>query len=125
MALSKVDVANMLTGLVPNDNTIRRPLSKPIIINGDCSVSQRGTANTDESSSGFYRVDRMNVGLSNCGEFRLSQETLTSGNAYNATAGSDTAMSAARVGQNSTSIVKGGLGTNDTLRWHYVAVSEL
>ena len=84
MALSKIDVANMLTGLVPNDNTIRRPLSKPIIINGDCSVSQRGTANTDESSSGFYRVDRMNVGLSNCGEFRLSQETLTSGNAYNA-----------------------------------------
>ena len=84
MALSKIDVANMLTGLVPNDNTIRRPLSKPIIINGDCSVSQRGTANTDESSSGFYRVDRMNVGLSNIGEFRLSQESLSSGAAYNA-----------------------------------------
>ena len=29
MALSKIDVANMLTGLVPNDNTIRRPNSKP------------------------------------------------------------------------------------------------
>ena len=84
MALSKIDVANMLTGLVPNDNTIRRPLSKPIIINGDCSVSQRGTANTDESSSGIYRVDRMNVGLSNIGEFRLSQESLSSGAAYNA-----------------------------------------
>jgi hypothetical protein len=84
MALSKIDVANMLTGIVPNDNTIRRPTSKPIIINGDCSVAQRGTANTDESSSGFYRVDRMNVGLSNIGEFRLSQETLSSGAAYNA-----------------------------------------
>ena len=28
MALSKIDVANMLTGLVPNDNTIRRPNAK-------------------------------------------------------------------------------------------------
>ena len=96
MALSKIDVANMVTGAVPvaNGGTALtsgfkngvdpRPLSKPIIINGDCSVAQRGTANTDESSSGIYRVDRMNVGLSNIGEFRLSQETLSSGNAYNA-----------------------------------------
>ena len=96
MALSKIDVANMLTGATPvaNGGTALtsgfkngvdpRPLSKPIIINGDCSVAQRGTANTDESSSGIYRVDRMNVGLSNIGEFRLSQETLSSGNAYNA-----------------------------------------
>jgi len=96
MALSKIDVANMVTGAVPVANggtaltsgfvngSDPRPLSKPIIVNGDCSVSQRGTANTDESSSGIYRVDRMNVGLSSIGEFRLSQETLTSGNAYNA-----------------------------------------
>ena len=96
MALSKIDVANMVTGAVPVANggtaltsgfvngSDPRPTSKPIIINGDCSVAQRGTANTDESSSGFYRVDRMNVGLSNIGEFRLSQETLSSGAAYNA-----------------------------------------
>ena len=96
MALSKIDVANMLTGATPVSNggtaltsgfkngVDPRPTSKPIIINGDCSVAQRGTANTDESSSGFYRVDRMNVGLSNIGEFRLSQETLSSGAAYNA-----------------------------------------
>ena len=61
-----------------------RPNSQPIIINGDCSIAQRGTANTDETNSGIYRVDRMNVGLSNIGQFRLSQETLTSGAAYNA-----------------------------------------
>ena len=96
MALSKIDVANMLTGATPvaNGGTALtsgfkngvdpRPLSKPIIVNGDCSVAQRGTANTDESASGVYRVDRMNVGLSNIGEFRLSQETLSSGAAYNA-----------------------------------------
>ena len=96
MALSKIDVANMLTGATPVANggtaltsgfvngSDPRPLSKPIIINGDCSVAQRGTANTDESSSGGYRVDRMNVGLSSIGEFRLSQESLSSGAAYNA-----------------------------------------
>ena len=96
MALSKIDVANMLTGATPVANggtaltsgfvngSDPRPLSKPIIINGDCSVAQRGTANTDESSSGVYRVDRMNVGLSSIGEFRLSQESLSSGAAYNA-----------------------------------------
>jgi hypothetical protein len=91
MALSKIDVANMLTGATPIANggtgltsNALRPTSKPIIVNGDCSVSQRGTANADESTSGVYRVDRMNVGLSNIGEFRLSQESLSSGAAYNA-----------------------------------------
>ena len=54
----------------------------PIIINGDCFISQRGTAIADESTSGTYRVDRMSVGLSNIGEFRMQQESLSSGNAY-------------------------------------------
>ena len=40
MALSKIDVANMLTGLVPNDNTIRRPNAKPIIYNGNMAIAQ-------------------------------------------------------------------------------------
>jgi len=61
---------------------VARKNAKPIIINGDCSVSQRGTAITDENSSGVYRVDRMNVGLSSMGEFRLSQESISSGDAY-------------------------------------------
>jgi len=59
-----------------------RPGANPIIINGDCVVAQRGTANADESTSGIYRVDRMNVGLSSIGEFRLSQESISSGDAY-------------------------------------------
>jgi hypothetical protein len=91
MALSKIDVANMLTGATPIANggtgltsNALRPTSKPIIVNGDCSVSQRGTAIADESTSGVYRVDRMNVGLSSIGEFRMSQESLSSGAAYNA-----------------------------------------
>ena len=82
MALSKIDVANMLTGLVPNDNTIRRPLSKPIIINGDCAVAQRGTSETGKTGSGNYAVDRMALGISNLGTWTVTQESLTSGNAY-------------------------------------------
>ena len=75
-----IDAVHLASGVVPTF----RPNAKPIIINGDCAISQRGTAITDESASGIYRVDRMNVGMSSIGEFRLSQESLTSGNAFNA-----------------------------------------
>ena len=58
MALSKIDVANMLTGLVPNDNTIRRPNAKPIIINGDMAVAQRATSVTSHNAVSYTTVDR-------------------------------------------------------------------
>ena len=57
MALSKIDVANMLSGLVPNDNTIRRPNAKPLIFNGSMDVSQRyGTTATTITEG--YSLDR-------------------------------------------------------------------
>ena len=57
MALSKIDVANMLTGLVPNDNTIRRPNAKPLITNGSMDISQRyGTTATTITEG--YSLDR-------------------------------------------------------------------
>ena len=37
-------LANMLTGLVPNDNTIRRINAKPIIYNGNMALAQRTTS---------------------------------------------------------------------------------
>ena len=43
----------MLTGLEPNDNTIRRPLSKPLIVNGDMQVSQRTTSETGITDKKF------------------------------------------------------------------------
>jgi len=82
MALSKIDVANMLTGLVPNDNTIRRPNSKAIVINGDMAVSQRSTSVASITSSGYYTVDRIRLGVSSLGTWTSTQESLTSGNAY-------------------------------------------
>ena len=84
MALSKIDVANMLTGLVPNDNTIRRKNAKPIIINGDCAVAQRSTSVTSLTSSGAVQtVDRIKNEIGNIGTYTVIQESLTSGEAYN------------------------------------------
>ena len=96
MALSKIDVANMVTGAVPVANggtaltsgfvngSDPRPLSKPIIVNGDCAVAQRGTSETGKTGSGNYAVDRMALGISNLGTWTVTQESLSSGAAYNA-----------------------------------------
>jgi len=83
MALSKIDVANMLTGIVPNDNTIRRPNSKPIIVNGNMAVAQRGTSFTSVSSGSNFPVDRFEFYPTNLGAYTIIQEALTSGEAYN------------------------------------------
>ena len=84
MALSKIDVANMLTGLVPNDNSIRRPNAKPLIINGNMAVAQKATSVTSLTSSGAVQtVDRIKNEISNIGTYTVIQESLSSGEAYN------------------------------------------
>ena len=84
MALSKIDVANMLTGLVPNDNTIRRPNSKPLIINGDMVVAQRGTSTASITGGAFYTVDRFETANSGAfiGTWTQTQESLSSGSPF-------------------------------------------
>ena len=96
MALSKIDVANMVTGAVPVANggtaltsgfvngSDPRPLSKPIIVNGDCAVAQRGNSEASVTTSSISTCDRMALGISNLGTWTVTQETLSSGNAYNA-----------------------------------------
>jgi len=79
MAFSKIATGGVDGGV--GDSL--RPNAKPLIINGNCAVSQRGTAATDESSGGYYRVDMMYFANTSMGEGRLQQETLTSGNAFN------------------------------------------
>ena len=93
MALSKIDVANMLTGATPVANggtaltsgfvngSDPRPLSKPLIINGNMAVAQRGTSFADVGD-GVYTLDRFETSKSNDGAVTVSQEDLTSGNAY-------------------------------------------
>jgi hypothetical protein len=73
-----VTAAKIASGVVPS----LRPNAKPLIINGNCAISQKGTAATDESTGGYYRVDRMYFAISSMGEGRLQQESLTSGNAF-------------------------------------------
>jgi len=93
MALSKIDVANMLTGIAPvaNGGTAsttlvaaglgKRPLSKPIIINGNMAVAQRGTSFA-AIGDGVYSLDRYEASKNNDGAVTITQEALTSGNAY-------------------------------------------
>ena len=96
MALSKIDVANMLTGATPVANggtaltsgftngSDPRPLSKPIIINGDMQVSQRTTSETGITDNRYSACDRFKIEIDSCGTWTVIQETLTSGAAYNA-----------------------------------------
>jgi hypothetical protein len=93
MALSKIDVANMLTGATPvaNGGTALtsgfvngvdpRPLSKPIIINGDMAVAQRATSVTSHNAVSYTTVDRFKT-VCETGTYTVIQESLTSGAAY-------------------------------------------
>ena len=96
MALSKIDVANMLTGATPvaNGGTALtsgfvngkdpRVNAKPIIINGDMAVAQRGTSETSVTSTSYNTCDRMQLVCNTMGTHTITQEALTSGAAYEA-----------------------------------------
>ena len=91
MALSKIDVANMLTGATPvaNGGTAattlvaaglgKRPNAKPIIFNGDMQISQRATSSTGvgNGDSGYPTIDRWSFqeGGDNSAEFTMTQAT--------------------------------------------------
>ena len=81
MALSKIDVANMLTGEVPNANVAKLPASKledvitfkNIIINGDMSIAQRSTSIASITSDGYYTLDRFTTEIGSFGTWTQSQ----------------------------------------------------
>ena len=94
MALSKIDIANMVTGATPVANggtgqtTLaaagldKRPNKSPLIINGDMAVAQRATSVTGKTTGDIYTVDRMALLLDAQGTYTVAQESLTSGNAF-------------------------------------------
>ena len=94
MALSKIDIANMVTGATPVTNggtgqtTLaaaglgKRPNKSPLIINGDMAVAQRATSATGKTTGDIYTVDRMALLLDAQGTYTVAQESLTSGNAF-------------------------------------------
>jgi len=75
MALSKIQTAEMLDA----PNLGRRNL----IINGAMQVAQRGTSVTGITGNGYHTCDRWYLQVSSLGTHTVTQETLTSGNAYN------------------------------------------
>ena len=91
MALSKIDVANMVTGAVPVANGGTALTSgfangrtnnqmAPLIVNGDMAVAQRNTgtvAQADGSNEGYATVDRMQTTFSNSagGTITTSRDT--------------------------------------------------
>jgi hypothetical protein len=62
----------------------RSRIVTPLITNGDMQISQRATSQTGKTASGYYACDRWHINLTTLGTWTIAQETLTSGNAYNA-----------------------------------------
>jgi len=89
MALSKIDIANMVTGATPVANggtgqttlaaagLAKRPSTKPIILNGDMAVSQRGTSFSPSGAGTVYTLDRYayEVTGSGTGDATITQES--------------------------------------------------
>jgi len=62
-----------------------RPSASPIIINGAMNVAQRGTSFAHPDSNGNnFTVDRFNINTGAIGVYTSTQESLTSGAAFNA-----------------------------------------
>ncbi len=59
------------------DNTVvlDRRSAKPLIINGDMAVAQRGTSTTGITGGGYHTIDRMKVDLNDNGTWTHTQDT--------------------------------------------------
>ena len=75
MALSKIDVANMVENEMPQANIDNNINFRNIVINGDMSQSQRSTSVSSITGSGYNTVDRWHIVLSSLGTWTQSQST--------------------------------------------------
>ena len=75
MALSKIDVANMVENQMPQANIDNNINFRNIVINGDMSQSQRSTSVSSITGSGYNTVDRWHIVLSSLGTWTQSQST--------------------------------------------------
>ena len=74
-----VTSGKIASGVIPTS----RPNAKPLMINGDMAVAQRGVSFTGVSSGSNFPVDRFEFYPTNLGAYTIIQEALTSGEAYN------------------------------------------
>ena len=97
--IANADIADLaaskLTGALPaisgasltgiSGSSDYRPSASPIIINGAMNVAQRGTSFAHPDSNGNnFTVDRFNINTGAIGVYTSTQESLTSGAAFNA-----------------------------------------
>mgnify|MGYP003110711874 CR=1 FL=1 len=75
MALSKIDVANMVENQMPQANVADNINFRNIIINGDMSVSQRSTSTSGVSTTGQFVLDRWKLNVDSMGAWTISQST--------------------------------------------------
>ena len=75
MALSKIDVANMVENQMPQANLADNINFRNILINGDMSIAQRATSVSSLTTGGYQTVDRFNFGISSAGTWTISQST--------------------------------------------------
>ena len=75
MALSKIDVANMVENEMPQANIANNINFRNIIINGDMSIAQRGTSASSITSTSYNTVDRFETNISSMGTWTQSQST--------------------------------------------------
>ena len=67
---AKIADSSVTTEKIVADTNFRN-----IIINGSMDISQRGTSETSQTSSGYICVDRFNHGINNQGTWTISQST--------------------------------------------------
>ena len=97
MAFATIDVTKGISGVTPvaNGGTAissgfkngvdPRPDAKPLIINGNMAVAQRGTSfSQPNTNNDAFPVDRFTFQTGSIGAYTSIQESLTSGAAYNA-----------------------------------------
>ena len=57
------------------DHVTNRPNAKPIIINGDMAVAQRGTSVTGITAAGYHTIDRIRTEINDNGTWTQTQST--------------------------------------------------
>ena len=72
---TKLDLTDnySFTGTITGAGQSLRPNHRPLIINGDMAVSQRGTSSTSQTSSGIKTVDRMRIASGGGMTFTIAQ----------------------------------------------------
>ena len=75
MALSKIDLANMVENQMPQSLIADNINFRNIIINGDMSIAQRSTSVSSITSSTYNTIDRLFTGASSAGTWTQSQST--------------------------------------------------